>query len=195
MSLKHAILGFLSFKSFSGYGLKKAFDRSVQHFWPANQSQIYRTLADLHENGLVEQEVIEREDRLNKKLYHLTPAGQEELHHWLSTPLPLEDYREPFLIQLYFGGKLSNDELSNILQHEIHSLEEALAEYTSAYQGYQERLKNHDDPRAYFLSVVTLEYGILNVLDSLEWLESVAERVQSGDYKLRDFQLDEPGEK
>ncbi|MBK7448579.1 MAG: PadR family transcriptional regulator [Anaerolineales bacterium] len=54
MSLKHAILGFLSFKPFSGYELKKAFDSSVQHFWPANQSQIYRTLAELEGGGFVE---------------------------------------------------------------------------------------------------------------------------------------------
>lgn len=195
MSLKHAILGFLSFKPFSGYGLKKAFDRSVQHFWPANQSQIYRTLAELHEDGLVEQEVIEREDRLNKKLYHLTAAGREELHDWLSTPLPPADYREPFLIQLYFGGKLSDEELINILQHEIQGLEEQLNDYSSAYQGYRERLKTHEQRRALFLSVLTLEYGILNVLDSLEWLKSIAERVESGDYTLRDFQLDEVGEK
>jgi PadR family transcriptional regulator, regulatory protein AphA len=46
MSFKYAILGFLSFAPFSGYDLKKAFDRSVQHFWPANQSQTYRTLAE-----------------------------------------------------------------------------------------------------------------------------------------------------
>ena len=47
MSLKHAILGFLGYTSLSGYDLKKAFDGSVQHFWPADQSQIYRPLAQL----------------------------------------------------------------------------------------------------------------------------------------------------
>ena len=65
MSLKYAILGFLSYKSFSGYDLKKAFDNSVRHFWSANQSQIYRTLAQLDEEGLVAKEVIEREERLD----------------------------------------------------------------------------------------------------------------------------------
>ena len=54
MSLKHAILGFLSFKPLSGYDLKKAFDNSVRHFWPANQSQIYRTLSQMTDEGLVE---------------------------------------------------------------------------------------------------------------------------------------------
>ena len=39
MSLKHAILGFLSFKALSGYDLKKAFDNSVRHFWTANRAK------------------------------------------------------------------------------------------------------------------------------------------------------------
>ena len=52
MSLEYAILGFLNYQPFSGYDLKKLFDTSVRHFWPADQSQIYRTLARLTEQGL-----------------------------------------------------------------------------------------------------------------------------------------------
>lgn len=189
MSLKHAILGFLSFKSLSGYDLKKEFDRSVQHFWPANQSQIYRTLAGLKDGGLVEQEVIEREERLDRKVYHITEAGCAELHRWLSTPLPAQDHREPFLIQMYFGGKLSDEEVDNLLQREIQATEERLAVYDSIYKPYFEIIKTHEDPRALLLSVMTLEYGLLSNQVLLEWLKSVAERVRSGDYTLRDFQL------
>lgn len=134
MSLKHAILGFLSLAPFSGYDLKKNFDRSVQHFWPANQSQIYRTLAELEEGGFVEKEVIEREERLDMKIYNITEAGRDELHQWLSTPLPEHDTREPFLIQVYFGGKLSNSEILNILNHKLRELEERLAVYEAVYQ-------------------------------------------------------------
>jgi PadR family transcriptional regulator AphA len=187
MSLKHAILGFLSFKSLSGYDLKKAFDQSVQHFWPANQSQIYRTLARLKDEGLVDQEVIEREERLDMKLYHITEAGRDELHRWLSTPLPPQDYREPFLIQVYFAGKLSDEEIDNLLQHEIRAMEERLAIYETIYKMYQERIKIYEDPRSLFLSISTLEYGILSNQISLEWLKSLARRVKSGDYTLRDF--------
>jgi DNA-binding PadR family transcriptional regulator len=189
MSLKHAILGFLSFKSLSGYDLKKAFDHSVQHFWPANQSQIYRTLAGLREEGFVHVEVIEREERLDLKVYHITEAGREELHRWLSTPLQATDYREPFLIQVYFGGRLSDEEFVNLLQHEIRIMEERLAVYDSIYSMFQERIKTSEDPRSLFLSVTTLEYGILSNRISLEWLESVIERVKSGNYTLREFQL------
>ena len=44
MSLRGAILGFLSFEPTSGYTLKQRFDGSVRSFWSATQSQIYREL-------------------------------------------------------------------------------------------------------------------------------------------------------
>ena len=69
MSLEHAILGFLNYRPFSGYDLKKIFDTSVRHFWPADQSQIYRTLSRLEENGFAEMEVVEQEDRPDQPGY------------------------------------------------------------------------------------------------------------------------------
>ena len=54
MSLDFAILGFLSYSPFTGYDLKKFFDQSVRHFWTADQSQIYRILARLGDEGKVE---------------------------------------------------------------------------------------------------------------------------------------------
>jgi PadR family transcriptional regulator AphA len=187
MSLQHAILGFLSYEPLSGYGLKKAFDRSVQHFWPANQSQIYSTLARMKEDGLVNQEVIEREDRLDKKVYHITEDGLEELHRWLATPLPHKVFREPFLIQIYFGSRLSNREFEDLVQVEIQAAKQVLALYKSIYQPYLEEVESRDDPRALFMSLLTLEYGILSNQLILEWLTSVVERVDSENYTLREF--------
>jgi PadR family transcriptional regulator AphA len=188
MSLKHAILGFLSFKSLTGYGLKKAFDRSVRHFWPANQSQIYRELSALNEEGFVKQEVIEREERLDKKLYHITDAGRTELHRWLATPLPVRSYREPFLIQIYFGGRLSDQELISLLEHKIRATEERLEKYRFMYSSYVDKVESQDDPRAYFLSSLTLEFGLAGEQFTLEWLQNVVERVKSRDYRLRAFE-------
>ena len=187
MSLKHAILGFLSYKPLSGYDLKKAFDRSVRHFWPANQSQIYRTLAELEEQGYIEKEIIPREERLDMKVYSINEAGSQELQRWLSTPLPAQDYREPLLVQIYFAGKLSEEELDHLLHHEIEAMQERLAAYKAIYAMYQGEIEKHPDPRAFFLSVLTLEYGILSNQAALEWLISAAERVRSRTYTLKDF--------
>ncbi|GAB4571520.1 MAG: hypothetical protein Fur0017_20790 [Anaerolineales bacterium] len=38
------------------------------------------TLAELEEQGMVTKEVIEREERLDMKIYHITEAGRAELH-------------------------------------------------------------------------------------------------------------------
>ena len=182
MSLKHAILGFLSFRPMTGYDLKKAFDHSVQFFWPANQSQIYRTLAELNDEGLVKLEIIAREERLDMKIYHLTAAGQAEFQRWLSTPLPHQDYREAFLIQVYFGGKIGDPEAILLLQHMIQDVESALAQLTAIYQIYIEKIEQVDARRDLFFNMLTLEYGISSNQTALNWLNSVQDRLKAGSY-------------
>jgi PadR family transcriptional regulator, regulatory protein AphA len=185
MSLKHATLGFLSYLPLSGYDLKKAFDNSVQHFWPANQSQIYRTLAELEENGMVTKEVIEREERLDMKIYHVTEAGRAELHAWLTTPQPERDDREPFLIQVYFGGQISDDELLNVLRHKLKETEERLEVYEAVNQMIQNTPPKIQDPRAIFLSILTLEAGYVNNQSIAAWLRSAIERIENKNYKIQ----------
>lgn len=182
MSLKHAILGFLSFQPLTGYDLKKAFDRSVQYFWPANQSQIYRTLADMTDEGLLTQEIIAREDRLDMKVYHITGKGLNEFHHWLSTPLPHQDYREAFLIQVYFGGKLSDLEAILLLKHLIQDIEAALGQLTEVYKIYLDKMEQVETRRDLFFNMLTLEYGISSNQTALNWLNSVLNRLESGNY-------------
>ena len=111
MSLDYAILGFLSYHPSSGYDLKRIFDTSVRHFWPADQSQIYRTLSRLMKLGWVEMEKIEQEDRPDRKVYDITPAGRQELLRWLAGPPPLSGPRSAPLIQVFFSGQLSDAEV------------------------------------------------------------------------------------
>jgi PadR family transcriptional regulator, regulatory protein AphA len=107
MSLPHAILGFLRDQPMSGYDLKTdCFDKTVAHFWPADQAQIYRTL-----------EI--QEDRPNRKVYHLTDEGRAELDRWLHVPQSLPTHREPFLIQLFFADGLTNAEIVQQLQTQL----------------------------------------------------------------------------
>ena len=185
MSLKHAILGFLSYTPLSGYHLKKAFDNSVQHFWPANQSQIYRTLAELEREGFVEKEVVEREERLDMKIYSITTGGRAELHQWLAAPLPERDEREPFLIQLFFGGNLSDDELLNLMRHKLHETEQRLAVYEAVYTSNVNAPKKVSDERAVFLSWLTLEVGYQNNQSIAEWLRSAIDRIESKNYSIQ----------
>ncbi len=116
MSLPHAILGFLNYAPMTGYDLKKAFDTSVRHFWPADQAQIYRTLKELMRQGWVTVEVVPQEDRPNRKVYHITEAGREELRRWLRTPTAPEDPRVPLLVKVFFAGGLADEEAAALLE-------------------------------------------------------------------------------
>jgi PadR family transcriptional regulator, regulatory protein AphA len=120
MSLPHAILGFLRDQPMSGYDLKTdCFDKTVAHFWPADQAQIYRTLEKLAEQGFVTNTLEIQEDRPNRKVYHLTDEGRAELDRWLHVPQSLPTHREPFLIQLFFADGLTNAEIVQQLQTQL----------------------------------------------------------------------------
>lgn len=184
MSLKHAILGFLSIQPLTGYDLKKSFDHSVRHFWPANQSQIYRTLAELDTDGLVEKQVIAREERLDMKIYAITPPGREELRRWLSKPLPIQETREPLLIQVFFAGLLSDSELLPVLEHHVREIEEQLRMFSGLYEASRLQLSAQSPERTTFLSMLTLEYALGSYSQALHWLQAAVARIRASDYAL-----------
>lgn len=85
MSLRYAILGLLTFEPMSGYTLKtRYFDRSIAHFWPADQAQIYRTLQAVERDGLATCDTVESDGRPDSRVYSITEAGRHTLLEWLA---------------------------------------------------------------------------------------------------------------
>ncbi|MBU4352918.1 MAG: PadR family transcriptional regulator [Nanoarchaeota archaeon] len=180
MSLEFAILGFLNYHPYTGYDLKKIFDTSVRHFWPADQSQIYRTLARLTEQGFAEMEKVPQEDRPDRKVYLITEAGRHELRKWLAGPPPLDEPRSAPLIQVFFAGQLSNNEILAKFEGFAAIMRALLAQYDQVppqIGPYQQEITS---PREHFFWMLTLENGIRNMRANLEWAESVIERIKSG---------------
>ncbi|MFN2270567.1 MAG: PadR family transcriptional regulator [Anaerolineae bacterium] len=182
MSLEHAILGFLNYGPASGYDLKKTFDFSVQHFWPADQSQIYRTLSRLEDKGWAEQELVEQEDRPDRKVYHITEAGQEELHRWLTTPLSPKALREPRLIQVFFAGQLDDEEIIEMLERLAVAMRGTLARYDQVPQESAEYCDAVGQPREEFFWMLTLEWGINATRSQLKWLEDIIRRIRNKEH-------------
>ena len=179
MSLEHAILGFLNYKPFSGYDLKKVFDTSVRHFWPADQSQIYRTLARLADRDWAELEIVEQADRPDRKVYHITEAGQEELRGWLAGRLPAGEHRNAGLIQVFFAGQLSDDEILAIFEREAEQVRGILDRYDQVPALAQPYVEMVGSPREAYFWMLTLECGKNQFRTQLEWLESVVERIKN----------------
>lgn len=180
MSLEHAILGFLNYRPFSGYDLKKIFDTSVRHFWPADQSQIYRTLSRLADKGWASMEVIEQADRPDRKEYRITPPGQDELRRWLVTPLPFDDNRSAPMIQVFFAGQLSNQEIVQIYRRVADFMRQGLQQYDQIPQDMEAYADTIQSRREFFFWMQTLEIGKMMVRTNLAWIENVIDQIESG---------------
>jgi DNA-binding PadR family transcriptional regulator len=115
VSLRGAILGFLSLEPTSGYTLKQRFDGSVQSFWTATQSQIYRELHALEAEGGVEVERLPGDGKPDRKVYSLTKRGREELAQWLAEPLDPLVLRHPLLLKFVFAAGLPPAALDALL--------------------------------------------------------------------------------
>ena len=182
MSLEYAILGFLHYHPYSGYDLKKAFDLSIRHFWPADQSQIYRTLGRLTEQGWAEVEVVEQTDRPDRKVYSITPAGREALRSWLSSALPREEARSAALIQVFFAGQLSDEEILAKFEEATKAMRLLLDRYQHVPQEIEEYVMTIGSPREEFFWMLTLELGIKLVQTQIDWMESVMQRIRNKEH-------------
>lgn len=181
MSLEHAILGFLNQNPYSGYDLKKIFDRSVRHFWIADQSQIYRTLARMSEKGWVDIELIPQEPRPNRKEYHITQAGRDELRRWLTTPLPPEANRSADMIQVFFAGQLSDEAVLEILERAAAQMRAGLEQYARIPRQIEAYSEYTTSPREFYFGMLTLDIGVHNLQSSLEFIEDLIDRVRNGE--------------
>ncbi len=112
MSLPHAILGLLGYRPMTGYDLKKTFDLSVSHMWPASLSQIYRELNTLEDIKCVESVIEPQSDRPDRRIYSLTPKGKEEFRKWICDfPDVLQkSTRDEFTLRIFFGEAVGREE-------------------------------------------------------------------------------------
>ncbi|MFT3662880.1 MAG: PadR family transcriptional regulator [Gordonia sp. (in: high G+C Gram-positive bacteria)] len=100
MALEHAILVSLAERPGTGYEIGQQFQRSIGYFWSATHQQIYRTLKKLTADGLVTYTDVVQDGRPDKKVYTLSPAGEELLADWVSSPTPVMPLRSDLGVKI-----------------------------------------------------------------------------------------------
>ncbi|NRR03391.1 DUF4180 domain-containing protein [Brevibacillus sp. RS1.1] len=115
MSIQLAILGILSWKSSTGYELKKIFEDSSFMYWSGNNNQIYKALISMENEGFVTNDVVHQDNSPSKKIYTITEEGLKELRKWLVSSPEAPEIKKTFLVQLAWSDMLSNQELSEVL--------------------------------------------------------------------------------
>ena len=107
MDVKSILLGFLMYKSMSGYELKKFFSISFSFFSGLSYGSIYPALKKMEEEGLITMRLEIQDGVPNRKEYTITGKGREAFLQSLRVPIPFEKPRSAFLTRLFFFAHLS----------------------------------------------------------------------------------------
>ncbi len=175
-TLRYIILGLVWTHPMTGYDIKQAFDRALASYWNAGNSQIYTTLKQLSQAGLVESEIIVQTTRPNRKVYRLTPAGQIELERWLEEDVPERFNKDDFLTKLFFCGETSDETTLRHLRGHRDSLLQQLAHMEWARQQYATRPTRR--PRLLEYQMLVREYKEATLRAGLEVTERAITRLE-----------------
>ena len=180
MSLPHGLLGLLASSSSTGYELTKRFESSLNYFWHAQSSQIYRELNRLEEKGLVTSETVIQEGRPNKRVYSITESGLNAFLEWMNTPASFAvNAHDPLLMYTFFGASAPEMTL-----HRFKAVRDSItANLETRTQQIQETIDNYKKiiPDGETKSVyweMTKDYGIAHAKFLLEWAKECIAKLE-----------------
>ena len=175
--LKHGILGLLNYRQMTGYEIKEVFRNSLNYFWDAQTSQIYRELQTLRERGWVTDETDVPPDRANKKPFSITDEGRAELCRWLRDESVRTDTNSPLLMKTFFLGELEEGEslaFFRALRERSRASAAVLARARDAVEEYSRQIPERK--KAMFWQM-TRDFGVMYNEMLEKWAEHCEEMI------------------
>lgn len=158
------VLGILARGPASGYDVARAVQNSTGYFWSEGFGQIYPTLKQLADEGLVRPcaasdsaDETESASRRRKNLYALTPDGERCLDAWLSTPYQPAVERNEMLLKVFFSSRLDHDVAKRHFMQARQEAQEVIELLRSLEKNLAAQLP--DSARRFFYQA-TIEYGL-----------------------------------
>lgn len=162
---RYAVLGALAEGPRSVYAIKNDLAATVGNFWHESYGQLYPVLKQLHAEGLV---LIQEEGGpRDRKVYAITPSGQEVLRAWIEDPSEyIPPSRNEFLLKLFFGGHASPEASLDRLKRYEAQCQATLATYKAIEAGIAQA--GPPGPRQAYMSA-TLLFGQAMQRAALAW--------------------------
>lgn len=152
------------------------------YFWHAYHSQIYTTLRNLEEEGLLTSEVDESEDRMSRRVYTITEEGQVALQEWLKQPMTERSpVKEPLLVRVFFSALRDAEDIADELRFQRTLHEEQLATYRDLElaEGHKfEKEPSIDTELDALLRRATLDFGLMYEELYVRWLTDLIEKLE-----------------
>jgi len=180
MSLPHGLLGLLDYESRTGYELTKIFEASLNFFWHAQSSQIYRELNRMEDKGWVTSQSIIQDKRPNKRIYSITDDGRKAFVKWLCENAPLfENPHEPMLMRVFFGAnapKVTLGLLKNCRDMCLDSLENQFANTQTSIDAYN--LDNHTNETDSLYWQMAKDFGVAYAKAVATWAQECIDKLE-----------------
>ena len=181
MSLPYGLLGLLMYQDSTGYELTKAFEESLNNFWHAQSSQIYRELDRMEKKELVVSRQIIQEKRPNKRVYAITDKGRSALQSWLNSgTIENKNTHVPFLVRVFFGANAPEITLALLKTYRemcLKHIETLQEKATGSIDNYANTMPDGNSHRLYW--EMTLDYGITNTRAVAEWAQNCINKLES----------------
>jgi len=157
----------------AGYDLKKIFDNSINFFWAAHTSQIYRELKSLEEKKLVDSKMTPGEKGPDRRTFSITKEGKDSFKKWIADfPEPLSpDTRDDFLVRVFFSSVIGIENLEFEMRRKLKDYQkerERLNVVEKNMARYAEMFKNKDEIHYW---KICLSRGRLGADANIAWAE------------------------
>jgi DNA-binding PadR family transcriptional regulator len=171
MSVRNALLGLLEQRPRHGYELHDAFEAVAggEDNWDVKPAQVYATLTRLEQGGLIVQVSLEQEGGPAKRIYALTPAGQEELRDWFQTPVKAAHQRDEFYLKLMLCLVTGQADPYQVIYIQRSSLYRELHDLTAG--------RSQADPRSELAQILLYDQAIMHLEADLRWLDMIESRL------------------
>lgn len=161
---EYALLGLVRRTPIHGYNLLQELSgpNGLSEIWEVKISQLYAYLNKLEEQGYLTSQRLQEGDYPARRLYAITPAGEEAFQDWMRSPvLKARDLRQLFLLKLYFVDEVPQEIVQQLIYDQIalcHRWLEGLEREWAGVSGWRKRV---------------FAYRIELVQASLRWLKAL----------------------
>jgi DNA-binding PadR family transcriptional regulator len=191
--LEYVVLGLISVQPQSGYSIINFFTPEGMYSWSASPGSIYPILKRLEKADIIRGELEMEHETRARKVYTLSPSGEELLNEWLRrvpSVLPLYEQREIAMWRFQFmEGRLSRREVLKWIDEYLDSIRI----YDAGRQFWMEgTLAGMAETGQQFVHrQLILEAGMMEINSLRTWLELARSRIlalahQTGEFEALD---------
>jgi DNA-binding PadR family transcriptional regulator len=162
MTVSYTLLGLLNEADRHGYDLKQSYDRRFGSVRPLRFGQVYRTLAQLERDGLIETVGVEPGSGPDRKRYAITRNGVTDLERWLAEPEDPQPQLQTVLFTKVALALLSGKPADAFLEDQRQRHLAVMRELTAAKRGASQR------------DTMLIDYQLFHIEADLRWIEHAA---------------------